>query len=232
MPPGTRRQQKECSKQMITDTVLQATPREELGKNAARRVRANGRIPVSIYGLGESTVAASINARELGAILRSEAGRGAIFTIAIDGGDSSPVKIHVLDVDPVTFKVKHLDLMRLSMTEKTRVSVPLEFVGEAVGIKTGGGTMDVTLHQIEVESLPRDIPSSIQVDISNLDLGEHLKVGDLKVDTDTITIITDAEHLVVGVLAPRVAEETEAAAGEESGSATGEGAESTEPAGE
>ena len=63
MPPGTRRQQKECSKQMITDIVLQATAREELGKNAARRLRASGRIPVSVYGLGGGTVAASINAR-------------------------------------------------------------------------------------------------------------------------------------------------------------------------
>ncbi|MBK6424801.1 MAG: hypothetical protein IPF82_00980 [Blastocatellia bacterium] len=87
---------------MITDTVLQASKRDERGKNAARRLRAAGRLPVSLYGEGQEAVPVSINTRELGAILRSEAGRGAIFTLAVEGGESTPVKIHTLDLDPVS----------------------------------------------------------------------------------------------------------------------------------
>lgn len=192
---------------MITDTVLQAIPREDRGKNASRRLRADGRIPVAVYGQGKDPVAASINARELGALLRSEAGRHAIFTLAVDGADSSPVKIHAMELDPVTSRVKHLDLMRISMTEKTKVSVPLEFVGEAEGVRVDGGMMDVHMHEIEIECLPRDVPANIPVDVTNLGVGEHLTVGQIEVDEDAIRVVTDADHVVVGVLHARVVEE-------------------------
>lgn len=195
---------------MITDTVLQATPREDRGKNASRRLRADGRIPITVYGQGADPVAASINARELGAILRSEAGRHAIFTLAIDGGDESPVKIHQLDLDPVTSRVQHLDLMRISMREKTRVSVPLDFVGESVGVKSSGGMLEVHLHQIEVECLPRDVPVNIPVDVTELDLGDHLNVSDLKIENEDIEVITGADHLVVAITSPRGEIETPA----------------------
>jgi large subunit ribosomal protein L25 len=195
---------------MITDTVLQATPREDRGKNASRRLRADGRIPVTVYGQGADPVAASINARELGAILRSEAGRHAIFTLAIDGGDESPVKIHQLDLDPVTSRVQHLDLMRISMREKTQVSVPLDFVGESVGVKSNGGMLEVHLHQIEIECLPRDVPVNIPVDVTELDLGDHLNVSDLKIENEDIEVITGADHLVVAVTTPRGEAETPA----------------------
>lgn len=192
---------------MITDTVLQAIPREDRGKNSARRLRADGRVPVAIYGEGLDAVAASVNARDLGALLRSDAGRHAIFTLAVDGADSSPVKIHQMDIDPVTSRVYHLDLMRISLTSTTRVSVPLEFVGEPVGVKEGGGILDAHLHAVDIECLPRDIPSNISVDVSGLGVGDHLYVSQLEVDTDAVTILTDGEHLVVSVAAPRVSEE-------------------------
>ena len=192
---------------MITDTVLQATPREGRGKNASRRLRADGRIPITVYGQGAEAVSASINAREFGAIMRSEGGRHSIFTLAIDGGDESPVKIHKLDLDPVSFRVQHLDLMRISMKEKTRVSVPLEFVGEPVGVKANGGMLEVHLHQIEIECLPRDVPMNLPVDVAHLEIGDHLNVSDIKIENEDIEVITGADHLVVAVNAPRREEE-------------------------
>ncbi len=200
---------------MITDTVLQATPREDRGKNASRRLRADGRIPVTVYGQGADPVAASINARELGAILRSEAGRHAIFTLAIDGGDETPVKIHQLDLDPVTSRVQHMDLMRISMREKTRVSVPLDFVGESFAVKSEGGMLEVHLHEIEVECLPRDVPANIPVDVSGLGLGQHLNVSDLKIENEDVEVITGADHLVVAITTPRGETESPAAEPEE-----------------
>ena len=192
---------------MITDTVLQATPREEKGKNASRRVRAAGRIPAAVYGVGLDAIPVSVNAREVGVILRSEAGRHAIFTLAIEGHDSSPVKIHQMDLDPVTNRLVHMDLMRISLTEKTTVSVPLEFVGEPVGVKQDGGMLEVHLHEVDVECLPRDIPSSLPVDVSELVIGDRLTVADIPVDEDVVTIVTEADHLVLAVTAPRLAEE-------------------------
>jgi large subunit ribosomal protein L25 len=195
---------------MITDTVLQATPRDERGKNASRRLRAAGRIPVAVYGEGRDAAAVSVNARELGAILRSEAGRHAIFTLAVDGSEDSTVKIHELELDPVTNRLVHLDLMRISLTERTQVSVPLEFVGEPVGMKLNGGMLEVHLHAIDVECLPKDIPANITIDVSNMDIGDQLLVSQLPVDTDAITVVTGEDHLVAVVTAPRVSAETEA----------------------
>lgn len=194
---------------MNTDTVLQATPREERGKNAARRVRAAGRIPAAVYGQGLDSLAVSVNARELGVILRSEAGRHAIFTLAIDGADSSPVKIHQMVLNPITSRLMHMDLMRISLTERTQVAVPITFVGEPVGVTNDGGILEPHVHEITVECLPRDIPTHIDVDVSNLGIGDHLYVKDIPVDTDAMTVVTDGEHLVVAVSAPRLEEEPE-----------------------
>ena len=215
---------------MITDTVIQAIPREERGKNAARRVRAAGRIPAAVYGVGLEAVPVSVNARELGVLLRSQSGRHAIFTLAIEGKDSSPVKIHHMDVDPVTSRLIHMDLMRISLTEKTQVSTPLQFVGEAAGVKNDEGILEAHMHEVEIECLPRDIPAHIDVDVSALEIGDRLTVGDIKVDTDVITILTDPDHLVVAVIAPRLVAEEEAE--ETPAAAESEAAPAEEPAAE
>lgn len=195
---------------MITDTVLQATPREERGKNASRRLRASGRLPVALYGEGRDAAAVSVNARELAAILRSESGRHSIFTLAVEGADDSTVKIHEIELDPITNKLVHLDLMRISLTETTRVSVPLEFVGDPIGMKLNGGMLEVHLHAIEVECLPKDIPANITIDVSNMDINDQLLVSQLPIDNDGITVITGEDHLVAVVTAPRVVAEADA----------------------
>lgn len=195
---------------MITDTVLQATPREDRGKNASRRLRADGRIPASVYGEGLDAIPVSVNARELGVILRSTTGVHSIFTLSIDGRDSSPVKIHDYDLDPVTNKLVHMDLMRISMTSRTRVSVPLQFSGDAVGVKTGGGMLEVHMHEVEVECLPRDIPAHITVDVTPLEIGDQLTVSQIAVDADAIEIMTEGDHLVCAVVGSRMVHETPA----------------------
>lgn len=184
---------------MITDTVLQASKRAERGKNAARRLRAAGRLPVSLYGEGQEAVSVSINTRELGVILRSEAGRHAIFTLAVENGESTPVKIQTLDLDPISNRPLHMDLVRLSMMHTTRVSTRLEFTGTPEGVKIGGGMFEAHLHEIEIECLPRDIPQSIPVDVSNLGTGGLLFVRELETGPD-VTVITPGDHLVAAIV--------------------------------
>lgn len=193
---------------MITDTVLQASKRDERGKNAARRLRAAGRLPVSLYGEGQEAVPVSINTRELGAILRSEAGRGAIFTLAVEGGESTPVKIHTLDLDPVSNRPLHMDLVRLSMTSKTQVSVSIDFVGVPHGVRVQGGMLEAHLHEIDIECLPRDIPQGVEFDVTELKAGDSIYVRDLQVGDD-VTIVTPGDHLVAAIVAAKAEEVSE-----------------------
>lgn len=193
---------------MITDTVLQASKRDERGKNAARRLRAAGQLPVSLYGEGQEAVPVSINTRELGAILRSEAGRGAIFTLAVEGGESTPVKIHTLDLDPVSNRPLHMDLVRLSMTSKTQVSVSIDFVGVPHGVRVQGGMLEAHLHEIDIECLPRDIPQGVEFDVTELKAGDSIYVRDLQVGDD-VTIVTPGDHLVAAIVAAKAEEVSE-----------------------
>jgi len=101
--------------------------------------------------------------------------------------------------------------VRISLTERTQVAVRLEFVGEPTAVKMGDAAIEAHLHEITVECLPRDIPSSLHVDISNLEVGDHITVGQIPVDADAMTIITDHEHLVLALVAARGAEADETA---------------------
>ncbi len=117
---------------MITDITLNASAREGVGKGFARRLRAKGMIPVAVYGEGLDPVAAAVNVKELAQILRSETGHNSIFSLVIGDGAPSTVIIKDWYVDPVKGKLLHADLMRLSLTETTRVRVSIEAVGEPV----------------------------------------------------------------------------------------------------
>ena len=186
---------------MITETILEVTEREKTGKGSARKLRAEGKIPIALYG-GEGDAATfGIVGRELGAILRSDSGRNSIFSLNVPGAGATPVMIKYLDRDPVTGKIIHADLVRISLTETTLVTVGVNFVGESEGVKLGGGMLEVHAHAIEVECLPKDIPESIDTDISSLNLGDHLRAGDIKLP-DGVTLASDEDFLVASVVAP------------------------------
>ncbi len=207
---------------MIKDLTINANPRDGIGKGYARRLRANGLIPAAVYGEGKEPVAVSVNAKEIAGILRSDSGHNTIFKLALPNGEGEPDTVIIKDwqTDPVRGRLLHADLMRLSLTETTRVSVSVETVGEPVGVKLEGGILEIELREVEVECLPGDIPEHLRVDVSNLHVGQHATVADLVYDREKIKVLTDEHHLVAGVLAPRLAEvpaaaeEIEAAASE------------------
>ena len=211
---------------MIKDITVSASSREGLGKGPTRRLRAQGMIPVAIYGEGQDAVAAAVNAKELANILRSDTGHNTIFKLAFAGGNggAEPATVIIKDfqVDPVKGRLLHADLMRLSMTEVTTVSVPVEILGEPVGVKLEGGILELQLREIEVECLPGDIPEHIQLDVSNLHIGDHASVADLNYDRERIKVLVDEHQIVAGVLAPRLAEEAAPTAEEAATAETGE----------
>src|ERR1700759_1041230 len=124
---------------MIKDITLNSSSRTGSGKSDSRRLRAQGMIPAAVYGGGEEAVAIAINAKDLSNILRSDTGHNTIFKVALPDGEPTTVIIKDWQVDPVKGRLLHADLVRLSLTEATQVSVAIETKGEAVGVKLEGG---------------------------------------------------------------------------------------------
>jgi large subunit ribosomal protein L25 len=188
---------------------VQAKQRDGRGKNDARRARREGMIPITVYGGGVETVAAVAPARDLAAILRSEAGRNTIFTLEVDGVGETEVMFHDRQIDPVKGRLIHADLTRLVKGQKIEVTVPLHLTGEPVGVKEKQGVLEQIIREIEIRCQPREIPDSIDIDVSHLDVHDLLHVSDVKLG-EGIEILTDAEQVIatVGI----VKEEVEAPA--------------------
>lgn len=164
---------------MITQETVSALPREgKFNKNAARRVRAKGKIPAVVYGAAEPAVALEVDPKQIQKILHSEAGHNSIFDLEFSG---SKAKVMIVDwqYEPIKGKLIHIDFKRIALDKAIRVEVPIQLTGVAVGVKTQGGILDQTLREVEIECLPGDIPSSISVDISGLTFGTVLRVSDL-----------------------------------------------------
>ncbi len=194
---------------MIKDLTINASSREGVGKGPARRLRIQGMIPAAVYGEGTAPVAISVSAKDIANILRSDTGHNTIFKLAVPGENGAePATVIIKDwqVDPVRGRLLHADLLRLSMTTATRVRVRIDTEGEPIGVKMEGGILELQMRELDVECLPGDIPESIEVDVSGLNIGDHVTVADLVFDRDKVKIFVDANQIVAGVLAPRIEE--------------------------
>ncbi len=157
-----------------------ATVREgKFNKNAARRVRVAGKIPAVIYGAGQESVAVTVDPRAITRILHSDAGHNTIFDLNVEG--SGVVKAMIVDWqnEPLKGRLLHIDLKRIAMDKMMRVSVPIQLVGIPVGVKTQGGIIEHVMREVEIECLPGDIPSHLDVDVTGLELHGIIHVSDL-----------------------------------------------------
>ncbi|NYF78354.1 50S ribosomal protein L25 [Granulicella arctica] len=163
-----------------TIPAVVATPREgKFNKNAARRVRVAGKIPAVVYGAGQDAVAVTVDPRVIIKILHSDSGHNTIFDLDVTG--ASLVKAMIVDWqnEPIKGKLLHIDLKRIAMDKTMRVSVPIQLVGVPVGVKTQGGILEHVLREVEIECLPSDIPSHLDVDVSGLAINTAIHVSDL-----------------------------------------------------
>lgn len=192
---------------MSLDTTISinAKNRSNSGKGDSRRLRAAGQVPITVYGGGLDAVSATVTKREFAALIRNH-GRNSIFTLDVDGV-SGPVKIADVQIDPVKGFLVHADLMRISLTEKSKFDVPIKIVGESEGVRTFGGILDNPKHSLEIRCLPADLPAVIEVDVTALGIGDHLNVKDLNL-SDKIEVMDDSNAVIVTVVAPRIEEET------------------------
>jgi large subunit ribosomal protein L25 len=173
-----------------------ATPREgKFNKNAARRVRVAGKIPAVVYGAGQDPVAVTVDPKVITRILHSDSGHNTIFDLSVTG--TSIVKAMIVDWqnEPIKGKLLHIDLKRIAMDKMMRVSVPIQLVGVPVGVKNQGGILEHVLREVEIECLPADIPSHLDVDVTALELNGSIHVSDLP-HSGSIKFLGD-EHATV-----------------------------------
>jgi len=208
---------------------LKADKREESGKGAARKLRAAGRVPAVLYGHGVGPVPVSVDAKDLFRVLHGSAGTNVLVDLLVDGAQhlSLPREIQR---DHVRGRYLHVDFLAVRRDEKVTVSAPVRVVGESPGVKAGG-VIEHHLWELQVECLPGDVPDGIEADVSQLQVGDSLRVSDL-VSPEGVAVLTPPEESVISVVIPqvRVVEEVEAAA-EEGEVAEGEEGEAA-PAGE
>ena len=180
------------------DITVVAKTREGRGKNDARRARAAGMVPVTVYGGEGGSVAALAPLRDLAAILRSESGRNTIFRLDIEGVGSSEVMFHERQIDPVRGRLIHADLTRLVKGQKIEVTVPLHMVGEPVGVREEQGVLEQIIREIQIRCEPREIPDAIDIDVSNLGVHDVLHISDIPAD-ERIEILNPPETVIATV---------------------------------
>jgi len=183
---------------------LTGARREQTGKGGARKSRAAGRIPGVLYGHGETPIPVAVVARDFELALHGHKGSNPLVTLKLDGSDYTAL-IRDVQYDPLSHDILHLDFQHISLTETVEVEVMVRVTGLALGVKDGGGILEHILRQVEVRCLPTAIPSSIDVDVTNLNVGDSIHVRDLSVPN--VTILTDPDATVATVVAPTVMEE-------------------------
>jgi len=196
---------------MRKDITVAATPRPSRGKNEARRLRVSGLMPAIIYGTGKDPVAVSVNPKEVNKILHSTTGHNTIFDMAVGDSPAEPVMVIDWQHHPLKGNLLHVDLMRIDLEKALHVKVPVHLKGEAVGVKIGGGLLEVVNREVEIQCLPNDIPEFFEVDVTTLNVNQAVRAGDLTL-SHSMKLLAPAESVLVHVTAPKN-EDTAAAAG-------------------
>jgi len=195
----------------MAEIVISATNRADRGKNAARRLRRRGLVPGIVYGGKGENLAVAVDPKALQRVLRSEAGRNAILKLSIADHGSTNAILKNLQVDPVKESFLHADFYRIAMDVAIRVTVPIQVVGEARGVKVDAGILELVIREIEVECLPGDIPERIAVDVADLGINQSLRVSDVPIPAK-VKVLQAADQVVVHVVAVKEEEAAPAAA--------------------
>jgi large subunit ribosomal protein L25 len=201
---------------------LTAAPRA-LGRRAgSKKLRSEGRIPATIYGRQAKPQNLEVDAKEMGNLIHHSVSENLLVDLSVKDDSRAKRLALVQEVQhhPLSGKILHVDFHEVAENEKVTIKVPVETTGEAVGVKTGGGTLEHVLFKVTVRALPKDLPESITVDVSHLNIGEAVHIGEIPVPAG-VEILGDKNIPVISVAAPRT-EEEEAAEAAEAAAAPGE----------
>jgi len=192
---------------------LKVEMRQGSGKGPARRLRKDNRLPGIIYGPGEESIKVQVDPVEIRAAVRSHEGSLPVFSIIgikeAEKLSGSVVLVRELQTDPVSHEYLHVDFMKVDLSKQITVEVPIHFTGKARGLKMGG-VMDEPVRKLEVMCFPTDIPEFIEVDTTDLDVGEAIHIKDVRLPRGC-SVDTSVDFTVVSVIVPRLIKETEEA---------------------
>ena len=194
---------------MAQQVKLKAQKRTLVGRNAVKKIKEKGLVPGVIYGSQAEPMTLQIDARELTTVLAHASSEHVLVELEIvDGSESTHRLALIQEVQhhPLKRALVHVDFHAVSATEKITSEVPIEAVGEALGVRTFGGLLEYSLRTLEVECFPQDLPDIVRIDVSNLNIGESLHVRDIQLPSG-VEAINDDDLTVVSVVASRVGEE-------------------------
>jgi large subunit ribosomal protein L25 len=194
---------------MAHQVKLKAQMRTVLGRNAIKKIKKEGLVPGVVYGSQAEPMALQVEARDLTNVLAHASSEHVLVELEIADGNQSTNRLALIQEvqhHPLRRELLHVDFHAVSTTEKITSEVPIEAVGDALGVRTFGGLLEYSLRTLEVECFPQDLPDIVRVDVSNLNIGESLHVRDIPLPTG-VEPITDGDLTVVSVVASRVGEE-------------------------
>jgi len=201
--------------------ILGANVRHELGKEANKKLRAQGNIPAVVYKKGKESTPLKVDKKELFRILHTSASENVIITLQIkdEEKDSKPIKdktviIKEIQHEPIKGDMVHIDFNEISLTEKITVNVPIETKGEPIGVKSDGGVLEHVVKELQIECLPTEIPQRIEVHVEVLKIGDSLRVKNLTIPSG-IRVLNDPELTVLSVVPPHIEKPAEEVAAEE-----------------
>lgn len=179
---------------------LTANTRQKTGKGVARQLRAKGSIPAILYGQGEEAMPLSVNTRDFTKAMSSASGINVIVDLAIDGKSQIPVMVKDYQAHIIDRRFLHVDFLKIDLSKKVVVEVPIQLVGKAPGVKEGGILEHIT-RSISVNCLPTAIPNSLEVDVSALNIGDNIHAHDLKLP-EGVELVPGADETIAAVVAP------------------------------
>jgi large subunit ribosomal protein L25 len=199
---------------MRKDITVTATLRADRGKNVNRRLRLEDKIPAVVYGTGKDAVPVTVSPKEINKILLAGSGHNTIFNLSVAEGEMEPVLVTAWQYHPVKGNLLHIDLLRIDLSKRLKVRIPVHTIGDAKGVKQQGGLFENVNRDIEIECLPDDIPESFSIDVTEMSLGDSLRAQDIPL-SGSMKLVTAPERVVAHVIAARggaVEETAEAAA--------------------
>ncbi|MFO1464461.1 MAG: 50S ribosomal protein L25/general stress protein Ctc [bacterium] len=179
---------------------LTANLRAKTGKGVARQLRAQGAIPAVLYGQGQEALPLSVNLRDFTKAMSSSSGTNALVDLKIEGKEQIPVMVKEYQAHVIDRHFLHVDFLKIDLTKKVTVEVPIQLVGKAPGVKEGGILEHIT-RSLRVNCLPTAIPRALEVDVSNLNIGDNLHVHDVKLP-EGVELVPGADETVAAVVAP------------------------------
>jgi large subunit ribosomal protein L25 len=194
---------------MAHQVKLKAQMRTVIGRNAIKKIKKEGLVPGVVYGSQAQPMALQVEARDLTNVLAHASSEHVLVELEIADSNQSTNRLALIQEvqhHPLRRELLHVDFLAVSITEKITSEVPIEAVGDALGVRTFGGLLEYSLRTLEVECFPQDLPDIVRVDVSNLNIGESLHVRDIPLPSG-VEAITDGDLTVVSVVASRVGEE-------------------------